>query len=204
MSLAALRARGLKERYHIMPEVAKPSTTPVKSLADLTQENAALAARIIALEEPSKVVKMPVEDSKLKAAIASLEKQAVEDLESGNPKANPNLSLSEELGFVPLLTKDQKPAWKTFRDATRRAYSTLHRKLVPQRKAVISRVLRNGNATVSTVHRVRKDSTVSRASIAVSEPAKVRKGKGLKKAKPQQIAAQMPVAGNAIAPAVLA
>lgn len=167
---------------------------------------AKLSARVQELEtvlasaepEPEK---KPVSDAELLEAFAKLETEAKADLASGNPRATPALSLLKVFGFIPVLTKDQKRELKQVKSALAKAYSDFHRTRLAEAKALFSEVSRNPSALVSTVIRKRKDSTVSRASLAVSEPAKAKAKK--ETGKPKVSPKGLPKAGNASQPAVV-
>ncbi len=190
----------VNETLGATPETPTHAKVPAAQQAPSYEE---LCAKVLVLESAGKIVKVEVSDEDFQSHLVALQNAAKEDLESANPKARPGLSLKLATGEVIAMSKEQKALWKPAKLAMIRAHSALHRTLVPQRKAILARVIRNGNATVSTVAKTRKDSTVSRVSISASEPAKNRKGSGMKKAKPQQIAGHVPAAGNAQTPAVV-
>jgi hypothetical protein len=169
--------------------------------AELLRQTAIISALTAKVESDGKVESKPITDEALNLAICELENSAKLDLESGNPKASPALSLVKILGYRPAMTKEQSANWKPRRDAMRKSYSAAHRVLIPARKAVLARVLRNPSALGASVLRVRKDKTVARVSLSASEPAKKRKGKGMKKAKPAQVAASVPASPLAQEPA---
>jgi hypothetical protein len=177
--------------------------TNAETLAVVTQLQAKVNALQVQLDAKDSIVKVPVDDETFGKAIASLEAINADSLVSGNPPARPAFSLTKILGVTPAKTKEQNVVWKLFKSKWDKAFSKAHRELVPQRKAILARVMRNGAASISTVAKSRKDQTVSRVSISASEPAKSRKGKGLKKAKPAQVAAHVPAAGNAVEPAIV-
>lgn len=149
------------------------------------------------------VVRVPVTDAEFDIAMQALQDAAEVDLKTGNPKARPSLVLrnAEEMVIAP--TKAQKALWNPVKKAMLKAYSAAHRVLIPERKKLLDRVIRNGASLVQTVAKTRKDGTLSKVSIAAIEPAKAKPGKGLKQAKPKQMAAKLPVAGNAGDPAKL-
>lgn len=173
-------------------------------VSKLTQELAAAQARLLVLENAGKLPKKAASDAEFFGAIAKLQTDAKSDLDSGNPKARPALNLSSVLGFIPNpMTKEQREAWKAAKSAMEKAHSNAHRQLLPQRRKTLEKVLRNPASLAQTVAKVRKDGTHSRVSISASEPRKAQRksGRGKNAAKPAQVAAHVPVAGNAATPA---
>lgn len=182
------------------PQVTEQSAPVVASVAQtatIDQLQAQVAALTIQLNAKDSIVKVPVTDAELDAALGQLETINRESIESESPTAKPTMGLTKVMGKTPDFTKDQKVKWRKFRAGWDKLFSARHRVLLPQRKAMFARVSRNPSAMVGTVAKTRKDSTMSRITLTASEPAKARKGKGLKKAKPSQVAARLPKAGNA-------
>lgn len=175
-----------------------------QAIANLTAEVIQLRAKV-EKNEGKTLEKKPVDDVTFVKALVTLKEEGTEDLKGENPKASPNLSLSGIFGFIPEMTKEQKAQWVPVRDGLRKAYSDVHRQLLGKRKAIFARVTRNPRALVATVARQRKDGTHARVSLAASEPAKAKKAKGPSKgkAKPAQIAGNVPAAGNAANPATV-
>jgi hypothetical protein len=182
------------------PSVVETIAAPVATLADLQAEVIRLRAQV---DAKGKTIKAPVTNEEFAAALSKLEGINAESLASDNPSARPNLSLTSIMGVTPDKTKEQNALWKPFKSKWEKAFSAKHRELVPQAKAMIARAMRNAGSLVSTVRKVRKDGTTQKAALSVSEPRKAPKGKGLKKAKPAQVAAHVPAAGNAQTPAMV-
>lgn len=182
-------------------QVIETSAPAVALTATVDQLQAQVAALTLQLNAKDSIVKVPVSDADFEMALKKMDAANAESLNSENPPARADLSLTKALGVTPAMTKEQKALWNPFKSKWEKAFSAKHRVLIPQRRAILSRVMLNPNALVATVAKQRKDGTVSRVSLSAKEPAKVRKGKGLKKAKPAQVAAHVPAAGNAAEPA---
>lgn len=181
------------------PAVTKPAVT-------IEEQMATMQAEIIRLRGANKTVTVTVENSTLESAIAKLESEAALDLASENPKARPSLTLKTEAGDVIAPSKAQKELtkWDARKKAMVKAHSDKHRLLFGQRRANLQRLVKDPSATVATSQRVAKtDGRILSVGLRASRKALARKGKGLRKAKPAQLAAAMPVAGNAAKPAMV-
>lgn len=190
------RARKAKPAVSAQAEIAK---LDAQAVANMAAELIALRAKVDA--QGNGMEKREASDEEIAQAVSKLEAAGKSDLASANPKASPVLSLASVLGFIPKLTKEQRKVWEPVRDSLRKSYSDLHRGLLAKRKAIFNRVSRKPDSLVSTVARARKDGTHARVSLSVSEPAKPRRRKA--DAKPAQVAAKVPAAGNAHPPAAV-
>lgn len=185
---------------------AAPALT-IPAQAPVTEREAALMAEIITLRAKSQdLPKHAASDAEFSAAIAQLEKEAAEDLAKANPSPRPALSLAKVLGFIPNpKTAEQNKAWKEARKGMESRHSAKHRLLLAERSKLLRKTIANPSALVATVAKVRKDGTTARVSVSASAPAKAKKSTGRSKgaAKPTQVAAKVPVAGNAVNPATV-
>ncbi len=183
---------------------AKPGEMPVAkrkgngnlTVADLTKRVRELESQL------APTVKKPVSDAELAKAFSALQ---------GANKEKPetlNLSLSSVLGFVPLLTDPQKSAWKAVKDPIQSAYVAKCKRESGEAIALARRAIANPKAFYGQKIRRRKSdgqaTSFSMRGRGFAKPAKGKaKGKGKNGAKPAQIAAKMPAAGNAAKPATV-
>lgn len=191
---------------YVEPDVLQEAADASAALiASLQAELAILRNQVSAPE----VVKVPVEDAALAVAIASLEHDAKVDLagervsDKGNPldtRATPDLTLHSKLGVYPELTVSQRKVWTEAKKGIIHAYSAFHRAQLGKRRALLTRIVKDARGVISTSGRETSKGALS-VSIRGKLAAKPRKGAGMKKAKPAQIAAKVPAAGNAQTPA---
>ncbi len=178
-------------------QVVETPAETVKTVEQLQHEVARLTVLVQAKGQP---VKVAVTDAEFEGILSAMQAAAKADLESGNPKARPMLTLRTETGEIVALSKEQRAKWNPAKKAMVHAHSEAHRKLIPARKAAFARVSRNGDAIVATVHKEGKTGG-EYVSLSARKVGKRKAGKGLKKAKPAQVAAHVPAAGNAENPA---
>jgi hypothetical protein len=178
----------------------------VDALHQAEQTIAGLQARVIALEATQRpaVEKRPVSDADLGKAIATLRAKNAASLEGASPKLD--LSLSGQLGFVPILTDTQRKAWIPARDEMRHAHSQAWKAKSAEVMGYLRRAARNPRALMSGGIVTRKsDNAVNAVSLRASKLAKPikTKGKGKLAAKPAPVAGKVPIPGNAAKPATV-
>lgn len=152
--------------------------------------------------------KLPVTDDDLNSAIERLEKKnraSIAQAQGGGKYASPSLDLSlkEQLGFLPDLKADQKKNWSKRRDEMRRQFSAFWKERASIVGALVRQAAKTPNALVrGKINQRKKDNAITGFSFGATKLAKPmkRSGKGKNAAKPAQVAAHVPVAGNATNP----
>jgi hypothetical protein len=178
----------------------------VDALHQAEQTIAGLQARVVVLEANQKpaVDKRPVSDADLGKAIATLRGKNAASLKGASPKLD--LSLSGQLGFVPILTDAQRRVWHPARDEMRHAHSQVWKAKSAEVMGHLRRAARNPRALMSGGIVTRKsDNAVNAVSLRATKLAKPikTKGKGKNAAKPAQVAGKVPTPGNAAQPATV-
>jgi hypothetical protein len=164
------------------------------------QRIAALEAEVIKLRANQKTdEKKPVDDAALDKAIVVLESKNKADV------SKLDLSLSKQLGFTPLFSAIQKKDWQKRRDAMRAAHSAYWKANAGIAIAHLRRATRSKTALMGGAIKNNKEGKVNSVVLRANKlaPKVAAKGKGANAAKPAQIAAKVPKAGNAVNPATV-
>lgn len=185
-------------------ETSAAQISPAPTLEGLQHEVARLTVLVNAKDSP--LPKIVITDEALAGAMEAMDKANAEALASDNPPASASLSLNKAFNSPVDLTEAQRKVWRPFANRWKDAFSDKHREMLPKRKKALDMVIRDAKSKVSTTLRLSKETgQVLSAGIRATRKAKTdaKRKNGGKKAKPAQIAAKVPAAGNAAEPAKL-
>lgn len=164
-----------------------------KVIAELRAENQALKG----LEEGRAVT-----DEEIAKAFDVIKERSNASLLTTNP-GEPKFALDPIFGFKSALTKQQKKAYRDLCKPISKAFDARHAILWAPTQIALKKAFKKKDRRLSTRNKLHKDGSPADVMLRVRVKATSKPGKGLKAAKPKQVAGSVPSAPNANPPASL-